>query len=455
MDKILLVEDTDSLRDVLCQVLEAESYAVSQAASAEEALKLVEDNDFTMILSDLKLPGMDGVDFIKKTREHDSSVPVVVMTAFGSIEIAVDAMKVGATDFITKPFEPQALCNLVSQVIEHRRIVDRSANSLDKPFLTQNPETDELLEQARRVAPLNSPVLVLGESGTGKELIARFIHENSTRASEAFVAVNCGSMPSDLLESEFFGHEAGAFTGASEQRVGLFEIASSGTIFLDEIGNMPATLQAKLLRALQESEIKRLGSTKFKKINTRVISATNCDIDSEIRDGKFREDLYYRLGVVVLEVPPLRKRPEDIPLLTQYFLKTISAEFERDVPKVTSQAMKHLETYQWPGNVRELENAISRALIMHKGPLEPEHFDLKGTSFFGLDTELIGKTLPEIVQDTVKRTEKEIISKVLAQTMGNKSQAAEILGVSYKTLLNKAKEYKLDPSKAQPEPKPE
>ncbi|MCB0343992.1 MAG: sigma-54-dependent Fis family transcriptional regulator [Bdellovibrionales bacterium] len=442
-ESILVVEDTPSLRDVLAQVLSGEGYAVNTTATAEEALELIGKTDFTMVLSDLKLPGKSGLDLIADTRAMNKRMPIVVMTAFGSIDIAVDAMKLGATDFITKPFDPEDLCQLIGQIVEHRRIIDRSSDSKHKAFVTQNDAAADMLMQAKKVAPLGCPVLILGESGTGKELVARYIHEQSPRTDERFVAVNCGSMPSDLLESEFFGHEAGAFTGANEQRVGLFEVATHGTIFLDEIANMPANLQTKLLRALQESEIKRLGSTKMRKINTRVISATNADLEKEISEGKFREDLYYRLGVVILEVPPLRRRPEDIPLLANYFVKRFSQEFERPTPALSGAVLKKLANYRWPGNVRELENAVCRAMILSEGPLKPDSFELKESCVI-LEDDALRQTLPEAIAETVRRTETEIITKALSQTYGNKSKAAEILGVSYKTLLNKVKEYDIE-----------
>ncbi len=442
-ESILVVEDTASLREVLAQVLTAEGYNVATSATAEEALELIGKTDYTMILSDLKLPGKSGLELIADTRAMNKQVPIVVMTAFGSIDIAVDAMKLGATDFITKPFDPVDLCQLIDQIVEHRRIIDRSSDSRHKAFVTQNAAAEEMLSQAKKVAALACPVLILGESGTGKELVARYIHQQSPRCDERFVAVNCGSMPSDLLESEFFGHEAGAFTGANEQRTGLFEVATHGTIFLDEIANMPANLQTKLLRALQESEIKRLGSTKMRKINTRVISATNANLEEEIGSGKFREDLYYRLGVVILEVPPLRRRPEDIPLLANYFVKRFSQEFERPTPALSGAVLSKLSTYPWPGNVRELENAVCRAMILSEGALKPESFELKDSPII-LDEAELTQTLPEAIAETVRKTETEIITKALVQTYGNKSKAAEILGVSYKTLLNKVKDYNIE-----------
>ncbi len=451
--KILVVEDTESLREVLIQVIASEGYTVTGAATAEAALKILQREDFQLVLSDLKLPGKSGLDFLRESKNISCTTPIIVMTAYGSIDTAVEAMKLGATDFITKPFEPKALCNLIAQITEHRRIVDRTLGRgarRNRQFVTQSDKMEQVLVQARKVAPLSSPVLLLGESGTGKELVARYIHGHSPRNQRPFVAVNCASMPSELLESEFFGHEAGSFTGATELRVGLFEVAHSGTIFLDEIGTMPTALQIKLLRTLQESEIKRLGSTKIRKVDTRVVSATNCDIEAEIKQGNFREDLYYRLGVVILEIPPLRERREDIILLANYFLKAFAAESGTQPQQLTTQAIKMLESYHWPGNVRELENAIERAVILTDGPITPEALELD--RHVESVSELTSKSLPQVVEDIVRKTEVELIYKVLAKTHGNKSKAAQLLGISYKTLLTKVKDYGLekDVNSAQP-----
>lgn len=441
MEKILIVEDTESLREVLCTVLSCEGYEVTGVPSAEEGLKVFAKEEFTLVLSDLKLPDKSGLEFLKESKVLDNNVPVIMMTAYGNIDIAVQAMKLGATDFITKPFDPAMLCSLIEQVAKHRRITDRGMRKRQRKLLTQSPLMEQALLQAQKVAPLSTSVLILGESGTGKELIARLIHDRSPRAQEDFVAVNCASMPGELLESEFFGHEAGAFTGATGQRLGLFEVANRGTIFLDEIGNMPFELQVKLLRTLQESEIKRVGSTEIHKIDTRVISATNCDIEAEVRSGRFRDDLYYRLGVMVIEVPPLRERQGDIALLANYFVKSFAAELNTDPKPLTPEALRYLESYHWPGNVRELENVLERAMIFcEEGPITPEYFELSASPEDG-DAEM--KSLPEIAAIALRQAEIEAILKILQETGGNKSQAAKKLGVSYKTLLNKIKEYEL------------
>lgn len=440
MYKILLVEDNDSLRDVLSKVVANEGYAVTSSESAEDALRITSDFEFDLILCDFKLPKKTGLDFLQELRARQNTTPFVIMTAYGSIDLAVEAMKHGASDFITKPFSPPSLCRLIGQLVQHRRIIDRHASRQNHSLLTQSKSMERVLYQAKKVAPLPSSVLLMGESGTGKELIARYIHEQSPRVSGAFVAVNCGSLPDELLESEFFGHEAGSFTGATEQRIGLFEVANNSTMFLDEIGTMPVALQTKLLRALQESEIKRLGSTKTKRVNVRIISATNCNLDKEIKAGNFREDLYYRLGVMILEIPPLRERREDISLLSRYFAQTIACECEKSVPEITPQAMKLLESHSWPGNVRELENIIERAVILTDGPITPEALELTNRT----SIPQVFPTLPEATREALRKTEINLISKALLQTRGNKSKAAQLLGVSYKTLLSKVKEHHLD-----------
>ena len=445
MDSILIVEDNDSLREVLCTVLAYEGYQVTSAPHAEAALELIQAQEFSLILSDLKLPQMNGLDFLVRVKEIGRSIPFIVMTAYGSIDIAVRAIKLGATDFITKPFDPDVLCQLISQISEHRRIVDRSFGNRRKTWrsiITQSPNMEEVLHQARKVAVLSTPVLIVGESGTGKELLARYIHEQSPRAAREFYAVNCASLPAELLESEFFGHEAGAFTGATERRLGLFEVASQSSLFLDEIGNMPPHLQIKLLRTLQESEVKRIGATQIRHINTRVISATNCDIDTALKTGRMREDLYYRLSVVLLELPPLRQRRQDIPLLANYFLKSFSADSPLGSRIITPDAMDLLLSHDWPGNVRELENVMERAVIFSQGPITAQKIELNGSK---AETSEECQSLPEIAARATRDAEATAIRRALFESHGNKAKAARCLGVSYKTLLNKIKDYHLAP----------
>jgi two-component system response regulator AtoC len=448
MENILVVEDSDSLREVLAAVLASEGHRVTAAVSGEDAMARLKSEEFSLILSDLKLPGIDGLEFVKQSKSLGTKAPMIVMTAYGSIDIAVQAMKLGAMDFITKPFDPSALCNMISQLSAHRRIVDRNFSAVKKQYrriISQSPQMQELLHQCKKVAAYNPTVMILGESGTGKELIARYIHDASPRVNNDFVAINCASMPSALLESEFFGHEAGSFTGATEQRIGLFEVADKGTIFLDEIGNMAAQLQIKLLRVLQESEIKRIGSNKVKKIDTRVISATNANIEEALKNGLLREDLYYRLGVIILEIPPLRERTGDVELLAQYFVKRFCAEKLDGQLTLSKAAIKKLNDYDWPGNVRELENLIERAVVFCKGArIEADDIVIAPESDVDNgDMPNTQQTLASISHSAQRIAEMTAIKDVLKEAKGNKSKAARMLGVSYKTLLNKVKEYEL------------
>lgn len=448
MSRILLVEDADSLREVLTSVLESEGYVVDAYPDAEQALKDFSGRTYDLVLSDFKLPGMNGIQLLQEVREQNSVVPFLIMTAFGSIEIAVQAMKHGANDFITKPFEPHGLCSMIAEVIEHRRIIDRSSGSRTRRargFRTRSAAAEKVLMQARKVARVDSSVLILGESGVGKELVARHIHEHSPRRDEPFVAINCAALPHDLLESEFFGYEAGAFTGATQTRQGILEVASSGTVFLDEVGDMPAQLQVKLLRALQEGEVKRVGGTKIIKVAPRIIAATNRDVEQAMEDGTLREDFYYRLAVIVLTVPPLRERPEDVELLTDYFVDYFCNSTGHKPLSVSKEAREMLRNYPWPGNARELENVIERAVLLAEEDIDTELLGIKTTP--SLEAVLAGScSLADTAAAAVRRAEVELISKILNQTSGNKTKAAQILGVSYKTLLNKVKEYQIESS---------
>ncbi|MBX7142895.1 MAG: sigma-54 dependent transcriptional regulator [Oligoflexia bacterium] len=448
MEKLLLVEDADSLREVLTSVLQHDGYHVDSFPNAEDALEALKANTYACVLADFKLPGMNGIELLKNVREQSRTVPYLIMTAFGSIEIAVEAMKHGANDFICKPFEPDTIRSVIRDIIQHRRIVDRSLGlrtKRERSFMSGSPSVQQLLSQAKKVARVDSSVLILGESGCGKELLARYIHEHSSRCDKQFVAVNCAAMPADLLESEFFGHEAGAFTGATQTRVGVLEFASEGTILLDEIGDMPPPLQVKLLRALQEREIKRVGSNKTIKINPRIIAATNQNMDEAIKLGRMREDFFYRIAVITLTVPPLRERPEDIELLTNYYIDHFSAGMNKPVVQLDKAAREVLRQYSWPGNARELENVIERAVILADSVIRPEHLGLNLSIDLGAMRDSV-QSLTDIASEAAKRAEIEVISRVLTQTGGNKSKAAQILGVSYKTLLNKVKEYNLGPA---------
>lgn len=444
-EKILLVEDADSLREVLCSLLEGEGYAVDAVGDAEAALGMLAREKYSCILADFKLPKKNGLELLKETREISQDVPFVIMTAFGSIEIAVEAMKLGANEFICKPFEPEHFCRLVHELFEHTRVLDRfntAGGKRERAFLTNSPNMKQIMHQATKVARVDTSVLIVGESGTGKELVARYIHEHSSRAAKPFVAINCAAVPAELLESEFFGHEAGSFTGATQTRLGVFEIASEGTIFLDEVGDMPLPLQVKLLRSLQEREIKRVGGTKTIKINPRVIAATNQDIESSLASGRLREDFYYRIAVVTLAIPPLRERAEDIELLSGHYLEHFANKIGKASLRIDEAAKSLMRAYVWPGNARELENVIERAAILAENDIHPEHLGLAESAL----TNIIESTvsLPEVAMQASRKAEVDLIKRILAQTLGNKTKAAQILGVSYKTLLNKVKEYSIE-----------
>jgi DNA-binding NtrC family response regulator len=446
MEKILLVEDTDSLREVLKSVLESEGFTVDAFSNAENAIESIKRSKYSCILSDFKLPQKNGIELLQATREISRHVPFLIMTAYGSIEIAVEAMKEGANDFITKPFEPDYLITVIKEVLKHNRIFDRNTlgrSRHERPFLTKNPAVLEVLKQVNKVSKVDTSVLILGESGTGKELIARSIHQNSPRKDKPFIAVNCAAMPAELLESEFFGHEAGSFTGATQTRLGVFEVASEGTIFLDEIGDMPLQLQVKCLRALQEREIKRVGGNRNIKINPRIIAATNHNIEEALAVGTLREDFYYRLAVISFNMLPLRDRREDIDILVEHYLDVFSKEMGKEGVNISKEATKTLKTYHWPGNARELENVLERAVILADREICNEHLGINiDINLQAIEDAAV--TLHEISGKAAKRAEVDLISKTLNRTMGNKSKAAQILGVSYKTLLNKLKEYGIE-----------
>jgi len=448
MDKksILLVEDAETLREVLAHILEQEGFDVVAVESVKQAKRRIQQGHFDCVLSDFKLPDENGLDLLRAIREFDRETPFLIMTAFGTIEIAIEAMRLGANDFILKPFNPESLQEKLRQVIKHKQIVQRSRGGMarnQRKFATYNQQTQQVLEQAKKAARVDTTVFLLGESGTGKELIARSIHNWSARSEEPFVAINCAAMPAELLESEFFGHEAGAFTGATQTRIGVLELASEGTLFLDEVGEMPPQLQVKLLRALQEREIKRVGGNKTIRINPRIVAATNIDIEEALRQGTLREDFYYRLAVVMFTIPPLRERPEDIMPLADYYREYFANRGGREQVPFSEEAESLLRSYPWPGNVRELENVMERAVLLAGNVILPEHLGIQPLIDFQTLQEA-ATTLPEIVALTTRRAEVELIEKVLQQTDGNKTQAAKILGVSYKTLLNKVRDYGLE-----------
>ena len=437
MQKIAVIEDTKSLGEALIAVLAENGFAPQLFSSAEQGLKAIKESCFSLVLSDLKLPGLSGLDFVKLAKKEQPHLPIVVMTAFGSIDIAVQAMKFGAVDFITKPFDPSTMCDLIKNIAESANTI--SLENSDNPpeqFLTIDEKTSIVLEQAKKVAPLKCPVLVTGESGTGKELIARYIHSHSQRCNYPFIPISCGSVPAEILESELFGHEEGAFTGASSKHIGLFESAHGGTLFLDEVGNMSHALQMKLLRVLQDEEIRPLGANQTKKVDVRIISATNCNIRDALQNNQLRHDLYYRLSVIVLNIPPLRERKEDIEFLANYFSKTVSLKQGKTPLPLSEYTMNNLRNMMWSGNVRELKNLIEQAIIFSKHDSADKFLEV--TPFIREATREILK-MSDRVNAAAKREENESIRLALIKVNGNKSKAAKLLGISYKTLLNKLK----------------
>jgi DNA-binding NtrC family response regulator len=373
--RLLVVDDEPPQREMLSRILERAGFAVETAPDGKAALEQLQAGPVDLLLTDQRMPNMDGLELLEQVQRLAPGLPVILMTAFGSVSTAVDAMKRGAADYLTKPFERDELLLVVDKAIRQRRLEDEVASlhgvlkdrTKLRNIVGSSAPMQELFSLIERVAFADVPVLITGESGTGKELVARAIHQGSNRASGPFVALNCGAVPETLLESEFFGHERGAFTGAVKAHAGRFEQANGGTLFLDEIGTMRVDLQAKLLRAIQEQEIQRLGSTDTRKVDVRILAATGEDLQQAIRERTFREDLYYRLNVVPIQLPPLRERAEDVPLLVQHFLDRAAGKFSREAPAIAPEALARLQSYPWPGNVRELENCMERLLVLCRG----------------------------------------------------------------------------------------
>jgi len=435
--RILIVEDEEKLRRVIGLQLASAGFEVDNAGTAEEALKIVDRAD--MVLTDLKLPNMDGLQFLGLIRRQNSQVPVVMMTAFGSVETAVGAMKAGATDFLLKPFSLDHLMQVVNKALEVRAL--RDENRQLKAELGRRYEFDniigrsgamqEIFDTIERVAPTRATVLLAGESGVGKDLIARAIHFHSPRRDRPLVKINCTAIPENLMESELFGYEKGAFTGANTTKPGKFEQADTGTVFLDEIGDVPGPIQVKLLRVLQEREFERLGSNVTRHIDVRVVAATNQDLRAALEQGTFREDLYYRLNVVPLNIPALRERKQDIPFLANHFVQKLAPDSGPLVESITDAGMEKLMGYHWPGNVRELENVIERSLVMAKGK-QLDAADIKLESAPRPKPQNESHFLPEGM--SLDSYEQELIREALRRADGNKSQAARILGLTRNAL---------------------
>jgi DNA-binding NtrC family response regulator len=435
--RILIVEDEDKLRRILELQLLDSGFDVVKAGAAEEALPLIDRAD--LILTDLKLPGMTGIEMLQLVRRQDSAVPVIVMTAFGTVENAVDAMKAGAADFLLKPFSLDHLTTVVNKALEIRNLRDENRRLKEElghkyqwdNIVGRSPAMQQIFGTILRVAPSRATVLLAGESGVGKDLIARCIHFHSPRKDRPFVKINCTALPENLMESELFGYEKGAFTGANVSKPGKFEQADTGTVMLDEIGDVPNNIQVKLLRVLQEREFERLGSNKTQHIDVRVVAATNRDLRAALEDGTFREDLYYRLNVVPIEIPPLRERKEDIPYLSRHFVEKLGPEMGGRVNGITDAAIDKLMQYAWPGNVRELENVVERSMVMAlKDRLDADDIRLD----MNLRTRHVtGEPgLPDGM--SLDQFEQELIKNALKKSDGNKSQAARLLGLTRNAL---------------------
>jgi two-component system response regulator PilR (NtrC family) len=441
---ILIVDDEEVLRDVLSTLVRREGHASLTARSGEEALALLEREEVDLVLLDLMLPGMSGMEVLQSIRRSDPDQVVVVVTAYSSIEGAIEAMRLGAFHYIPKPFKNEEVLHTIRKGLEKRRLTSENralkAQLRDRygfdQIVGKSKPMQQVFELVRLAAPSKSNILVLGESGTGKELVAKAIHLHSRRADGPFVTVNSGSMPADLLESNLFGHVKGAFTGAVANKKGLFETADRGSIFFDEIGNVPLDTQAKLLRLMQEKEFMRLGGVETLKADVRIIAATNVELQDEVRAGRFREDLYYRLNVITIPLPPLRERTEDIPFLARHFLKRYADENEKTLSSIAAGTMERLMSYHWQGNVRELENVIERAVVLSTGDVLSEEL-LPETLANVSDASMLPIHLPEngmSFRDAVRAYERRLILRALETTGGVQKHAAELLDLKPTTL---------------------
>jgi len=446
--RILVVDDEETFRYMLTSLIEAEGYTAHSAADGVQGINAVQAKAFDIALIDVRMPKVDGVEVLKFIKEYSPDTEAIMVTAVGDLRIAVECMKLGAYDYITKPFSTEELLGTIERALERKRLLrenvlmrkELSRYVGSSEIIGQSPNFQKVLEVAARVAPTESTILIQGASGTGKELIANFIYKNSMRKDAPFVALNCASIPDSLIESELFGHEKGAFTDARATKQGLVEIANGGTLFLDEVGDVSMMVQPKLLRFIQTGEFRRVGGNKVMKSDVRIISATNKDLAQEVRAGRFREDLLYRLNVITIEIPPLRDRKEDIPLFVDWFLKN-KLQMKTQC-QISPKALEILMKYDWPGNVRELENVIERAAILcNDYMIQPQDLSLplKATMLASSlrEEDVLGSPLP------MKEIERLHIQGVLKNTGGNKPKAAKVLGISLKTLYTKISQYQI------------
>jgi len=455
--KILLVEDKDSLRQMLSTAMRKAGYVVEEASDGDAAAKKIRRQPYQLVLTDLRLPSLSGLEILKIQKEVDSTIPVLLMTAYGTIEEAVEAMKQGAFDFVPKPVDISHLMLLIDRALEQRRLLIENVLLKEEfqraygipTIIGESPAIQAVSQAIQRIAPTDATVLLTGESGTGKEVFSRAIHQLSARREKPFVTVNCAAIPHALIENELFGHEKGSYTGAFARKIGKFELADQGTMFLDEIGELHISVQAKVLRVIEEQSFERIGGLETINVNTRVIAATNRNLQDLVGKKEFREDLFFRLSVIPIYIPPLRQRISDVRLLAQFFVDKFSRELHRQGLQLSPEAARALEEYSWPGNVRELQNTIERAVILADGKTiraqdlnfafqerhRPENFvqflDLTGS-------------LADVSNRASRAAEKAKIQQALELSGRNKTQTAEMLNVSYKTLLNKVKEYGLE-----------
>lgn len=458
MNTILVVDDEPNYLIVLSELLKDEGFEVLTARSGDDGLKIVEETDLDLVITDMRMPKMDGLELLKAVKNYNKDLPVIMITAFGEVEKAVVAMQAGAFNYLAKPFNNEELLVNIRKAIEHYSLLRENLRLRGEArvrygfasIVGKNARMQEIYHLIEKVAPTSASVLITGESGTGKELVARAIHINSPREKDPFISVNCAALPETLLESELFGHERGAFTGATSMRKGRFELADTGTLFLDEIGDIPLPLQAKLLRVLQERSFERVGGVKPIKVNVRIITATNRDLKDEVDKGNFREDLYYRLNVLHIHLPPLRERADDIPMLTDYFINKFAKLLNKPDLKISGDALRYLTGYSWEGNVRELENTIERAAILCSGdiiqlddvhPDTAEGENAENWSPDGDFEKFLPSNLP--LPEVLSGVEEQMLKRALEDANYVQARAAESLGITKSLLQYKMKKYKL------------
>jgi two-component system response regulator AtoC len=450
---VLVADDEPTIRTNLHLLLESEGYRVREAADGEEAARLLQDSDVALCLLDLKMPGRDGMDVLRGHADRLEEAPIIVLTAYGGSAAAIEAMKLGAYDYITKPFDFDEVLFSIRRALKQRALVTqvqslsraddrRDAGPTEEELVGRSPAMLGVFKTIGRVAPTHEPVLIVGESGTGKELVANAVHKNSPRAAQPFLKVNSAALSPALLESELFGHEKGAFTGAVARRIGRFEHAHGGTLFLDEIGDLDIDLQAKLLRVLQTGQFERVGGEETLQVDVRILAATNRDLSARIAEGRFREDLFYRLNVVTIELPPLRQRRDDIPLLAEHILDKLARKYDWPNLALSPQALAHLSARDWPGNVRELQNVLARAAILARGRI----IGVEDVQTPKSDSRSESATGSLLLRDILAETEQRVIRQALEQEKWNRTRAARLLGISRRQLFDKIRQYGLQES---------